>query len=214
MSPQIFQHMVNHQSTITGATDEELADICLFRERVEKLSEAQTKYQGIPIGTYKHDLESGEWAFAANTPDVDDIINLAVKFRFFYANKEPTQFEKIATKVRRRANDEWAKNYIDKVSDWYREAMKACDTSSRIGHPVPNRKIIDLWFNSEFFHSEMDKRSELLIVHEKISQEASLFQLYTAIAKCASFIKMLYMVVHKLERGHEYIYTPNHHFRV
>jgi hypothetical protein len=204
--------MISRQSSLVGTTDEELADVSLFRERVEKLREAQAKYQGIPVSQFARDPGSGEPVFAANTPELDSVINLAVRFRFFYADKEPTQFEKIATKIRRRASDEWAQNYIDRISDWYRTAMKACDTSSRLGHPTPNKRVISLWFNSEFFHSASDKRAELAAIHEAIGEEASLFQLYTAIAKCASFIQMLYVVVHRLEPGHEFIYTPNHHF--
>lgn len=208
MSQLVFAHITSRKSAVVSATDEELADIRL----AEKLDAAQAKY-GSPMSTFSRNQDSRETIFAANTPDVDDIANLAVKFRFFYANKEPTQFEKIATKIRHRTNDEGAQNYIDRISDWHRTAMKQCDTSSHFGHPISNRRIIDLWFNSEFFHSATEKRAELQTIHEAIGEEPSLFQLYTAIAKCSSFINMLYVVVHKLEREHEYVYTPNHHFK-
>jgi hypothetical protein len=206
--------MIARESAVSGITDDELANICLFRERVEKLAASQAKYQNIPGCSYSLDAKTGEHSFEANTPDVDDILNIAVQFRFFYADKEPTQFEKILSQTRRRTSDEWAKNYMDRIADWYKTAMKQSDISNTFGHPVTNRKIISLWFNSEFFHSEPEKRAELRTIHDVIGHEASFFQLYTAIVKCSSFIKMFYAVVHKLEVGNEFVYTPNHHFRV
>ncbi|WP_151898844.1 hypothetical protein [Nitrosospira lacus] len=206
--------MIARKSIVSGITEDELASISLFRERVEKLAASQAKYQNIPICSTSLDAESGKLIFRANTPDVDDILNIAVKFRFFYADKEPTQFEKILTQTRRRISDEWARNYMDRIANLYKVAMKQNDTSNALGHPIENRKIISLWFNSEFFHSALEKRDELRTINEVIGPQASLFQLYTAIVKCSSFIKNLYAVVHKLEAGNEYVYTPNHHFRV
>jgi hypothetical protein len=204
--------MISRQSTVVGTTEAELSDVLLFRERAEKLAASQSKYQNIPILSIRRDDDSQKLEIAANTPDLDAILNLAVQFRFFFADKEPTRFEKIVTKIRHRASDEWAQNYIDRIAEHYRLAMRQTDTSSRLGHPIANRKMISLWFNSEFFHSEADKRAELRTIQDAIGEGPSLFQFYTAIVKCSSFIQMLYGVVHKLEAGHEYIYTPNYHF--
>lgn len=214
MKPTIFPYMISRESIVSGITEGELSSIRLFRERVEKLNLSQAKYQNLPISVTVLNNESGELRFKANTPDVDEIINIAVKFRFFYADKEPTQFEKILTQTRRRISDEWAANYIDRIAGFYKEAMKASDTSNTLGHPIANRKIINLWFNSEFFHTDPEKRVELESVNKIIGSEASLFQLYTAIVKCSSFIKMFYGVVHRLEIGNEFVYTPNHHFKI
>ncbi|BBJ22274.1 hypothetical protein [Candidatus Nitrotoga sp. AM1P] len=91
MSQLVFAHMTSRKSTVVSATDEELADVRLLCERAEKLDAAQAKY-GSPMSTFSRNQDSRETIFAANTPDVDDITNLAVKFRFFYANKKPTQY--------------------------------------------------------------------------------------------------------------------------
>lgn len=193
-------------------TADEFTDVMLFRERVEKLAASQRKHPLIPISNTALDSELNVISFEANTPDVDDVMNLALKFRFFYADKEPTQFRKVLTKVRRRVHDEWACGYIDWLDNQYKDSMKEQRISAALGLPVSNRTIIDLWFNSEFFHSEPSKRKELVNIHAVIGEGPSLFQLYVAIVRCSSYIQMLYSVVHCLCLEHSFIYSPNHHF--
>ncbi|SOD16631.1 hypothetical protein SAMN06297164_0670 [Nitrosomonas ureae] len=204
--------MTRRQSPVVGMELDEFSDVALFRDRVAKFENAQRKYQGIPISRTAPGENLDEVIFEANTPDVEEVASLARNFRFFYADNEPTQFQKILTKVRRRTEDEWACGYMDWLSDQYKEAMKATQVSADLGHPVPNRRIIDLWFNSEFFHSEQAKRQELIDIHAAIGEVPSLFQLYLAIVRCSSFIRMLYSVVHALDADHKFVYSPNHHF--
>lgn len=208
----VLPHMTKRQSPVIGMETGEFSDVALFRERVEKLATSQRKYQGIPISKTTRSAESGEATFEANTPHVDEVASLALKFRFFFADKEPTQFQKILTKVRRRVQDEWACGYMEWLAEQYKEAMKASQVSANLGRAVPNRTIIDLWFNSEFFHSDSYKREELIDIHATIGEVPSLFQLHVAIAHCSSYIRMLYSVVHVLNVEHQFIYSPNHHF--
>jgi len=212
MPPAIFPHMISRQSPVIGMESDEFSDVALFRERAEKLASAQRKYQGIPISRTARREHSDEIAFEANTPDIDEVGSLARNFRFFYGDKEPTQFQKILTKVRRRTQDEWACGYLNWLAEKYKEVMKAPQVSADLGHPVSNRRIIDLWLNSELFHSEKLKREELSNIHAAIGEVPSLFQLYIAIAHCSSYIHMLYSVVHILDAQHQFIYSPNHHF--
>jgi hypothetical protein len=208
----ILAHMIRRQSLVVGLEAEEFSDIFLFRERVEKLATAQRKYQRIPISRTRRTENPDELIFEANTPDIEEVASLARNFRFFYADKEPTQFQKILTKVRRGTRDEWACGYMDWLAEQYKEAMKATQVSAGLGHPVSNRKIIDLWFNSELFHSERSKKQELVDIHAAIGEMPSLFQLYVAIARCSCFVRDLYAVVHVLTVEHQFVCTPNHHF--
>lgn len=191
---------------------EDFSDVALFRERVEKFEKSQRKYQKSPISKTTYSDKGSVIKFEANTPDIEEVASLGRNFRFFYAEKEPTNFQKILTKVRRRAQDEWACAYMDLLACQYKEAMNSSLISAEMGYSVTNRKIIDLWFNSEFFHSDKDKRRNLFDVHEAIGEAPSLFQLYVSIARCSPFIKSLYSVVHLLGPDHQFIYSPNHHF--
>lgn len=206
--------MVSRETDMEPLSDRELKIITLFKERAIDLSEFQKKYQNIPMSSYSQNPDTRIDSFQANTPDVDHIIILATKFRFFFADKEPTQFETVANLLRNKAKDEWARNYIDRVKLWYKESMKSTDTTGNLGYPVTNREILNLWFNSRFFHSDVPKRSKLDGIHQTVGESASLFQLYLAIVKCSTNIGYLYSVVHKLQGDNQCLCTPNHHFRL
>ncbi len=213
MPGSIFPHMIAHVTELAPLTDEQLDQITLYQEKAEDLAASQRKYQNIPMSRYREAPDGSSTNFKANTPEVDHILNLAIRFRFFYGDKEPTQFGKVINLLRRNAKDEWARSYLDVVSAHYKASMKATDTSGRLGHPITNREIINLWFNSKFFHSDTEKRASLTSVNQTVGEEASLFQLYVAIVKCSSHIQSLYSIVHKTDKENQIICTPKHHFR-
>ena len=205
--------MIRRQSPVVGMEANEFYDVLLFRRCVEKFSQSLSRRRGIPYSKTARNRETGEViAFQANTPEVDEVAILAMRFRLFYAQGEPTQFQKILKIVRRRVQDDWADGYLDKLDIWYKEAMKDTQVSNDLGHPITNREIIDLWFNSEFFHSEPKKREALENIHAVIGEAPSLFQLYVAIGRCGAHLQSLYSVVHRLDASHQFTYTPNYHF--
>ena len=209
----ILPHLICRESELKVLSDEQLEQIFLFREKVEELATAQEKYQNIPISTYNKEENNSITDFSANTPEEDSIINLAVRYRFFYASKEATEFGKMINLIRQKSKDEWAINYLDSISRLYKDTMKATDISGKLDYPITNREIINLWFNSQFFHSDKEKRKNLKEMKNNIGKEASIFQLYLAIVKCSSYIQQLYFVVHRVSEKNQIICTPNYHFR-
>jgi len=206
--------MISHVTEIECLSQTELKQLQLFKGRAEDLALSQAKYQNVPMASYSKAQGSRVESFNANTPDIDHVTNLALKFRFFYADKEPTQFEKVANLLRRKAKDEWAVNYIDRLKLFFKESMKSKDITANLGHPISNREIINLWFNSNFFHSDLKKREKLASIHQVVGEQASLFQLYLAIVKCSSHIQALYVVIHKLNEDNQVLCTPSYHFRL
>ena len=213
MAGTILPHMISHVTELEPLTNEQLYQILLYKEKAEDLAVSQKKYQNIPMSWVSVASDGSKTDFKANTPDVDHILNLAIRFRFFYGDKEPTQYGKIVNLLRCNAKDEWARNYLDVVSTHYKASMKATDTSGSLGHPITNREIINLWFNSKFFHSDAEKRTSLTSINQTVGEEASLFQLYVAIVKCSSHIQTLYSIIHKTDKENQIICTPNYHFR-
>ena len=191
---------------------EEFSDVAPFRERVEKLVAAQKMYQGIPISKTTRSSDPKDITFEANAPQIEEVASLARNYRFFHGEKEPTQFTRVLTRLRWRVRDEWACGHLDWLAEQYKDSMKATQISADLGRPVSNRTIIDLWFNSELFHSDKLKKEELRKVHSDIGEVASLFQLYVAILRCSSCVRMLHSVVYALDVEHQFVYSPNHHF--
>lgn len=208
----IFPYLVNRESSLSDVTDDECHDIEDFKRRVEQLHEVKSKNVNLPMSSFTLDEHGAVTAYKNNVPEIEHILAIAVRFRLFFGNDEPTNFGKISNIIRRRATDEWAKNYIDNIRLLYSEAMKATDTSAPLGINVDNRLMMSLWFNSEFFHSDSKKRDQLKDINECIGERGSLFHLYLAIRRCSVEIDRLYTVVHRFEKDHKFIYTPNHHF--
>ncbi|HFG1603875.1 TPA: hypothetical protein ACGFXT_003440, partial [Vibrio cholerae] len=206
--------LIERETELSFLRDDELSAILEFKKRAEEFDIAMRRYYKGAISSCQiaDDIDIKKSTFKANTPDLEHIEYLALKFRFFYAEKEPTRFERIIGILRRNAKDEWAKNYIDRLRALYINAMKNTRLSSEMGYSVSNREIINLWFNSEFFHSDIDKRERLQFINTSISGKVSLFQLYTAISGVSNQINSLYAVVHQVSNDCCFIYTPNHHF--
>ncbi|SHO21934.1 Putative uncharacterized protein [Moritella viscosa] len=206
--------LIRRESRLTPLSLVDLSRVLEFKRRAESFESSMKRYYigAIAKHSSSDDLNLRKRSFEANTPDVDHIQNLALKFRFFYAEKEPTRVETIISILRKSAEDEWARNYLDSLRAQYNGAMKRSDMSDQMGLPVSNREIISLWFNSEFFHSDFDKREKLNEINRSISEKVSLFQLYTAITGVSTLLKSLYAVVHKVTEDYHVIYTPNHHF--
>lgn len=209
----IFPYMVDRVTEIEPLSEGEMEHLMLFKERAEDLAGAQRKYQNVPMASYSIDPAERVGTFHANTPDIDLVSNIAMKFRFFYAEKEPTQFEKIIGLLRRKAKDEWAVSYIERIALCYKHSMRETDTTASLGNPVANREMLNLWFNSKFFHSDKEKRAKLESIHQVVGKDVSLFQLYIALVKCSGHIQSLYLVVHKTTEDSLIVCTPNHHFR-
>ncbi|WP_180079448.1 hypothetical protein [Acinetobacter sp. YH12058] len=212
---KIPSHLISRESEIDPLSEKELSQIYEFRRRIESYDKTMKRYHIMAISKHaiSDDIEVRKATFEANTPDIDHIQNIALKFRFFYADKEPTKLESIINLLRRKAKDEWACNYLDLVRKQYNDLMNSCHISNQMGHSVSNRDIINLWFNSDFFHSDVDKRKKLSAINQSISEQASLFQLYVAITNVSVQLKSVYAITHKISSDMHIICTPNHHFK-
>jgi hypothetical protein len=213
MSITIFPHLVRRETRLEMVTDDEFHAIENFKIRVEQLNDTKSKGRLVPISKTSVDEHGNVVAYENNLPDTEHILAIAVRFRLLFAQKEPTQFEKIVNIIRRRAVDEWAQNYIENIRYCYLEAMKSDGTSFKLGAIIENQQMISLWFNSEFFHSDLEKKKQLTDINAIIGEQGSLFHLYIAIRRCSADIIRMYVLLHRFQRDHAFIYTPNHHFR-
>lgn len=211
---EIPSYLVTRESEIDPLSEQDLSNIYEFRRRVESYYKALKRYHVISIAKHvrSDDVAVKKATFESNIPDIDHIQNIALKFRFFYADKEPTKLESIINLLRKRTQDELARSYLDFVSKQYKGLMNSYDISHTMGHPVSNREIINLWFNSDFFHSDIEKRKRLNSINESISEQVSLYQLYIALTQVSGQLKSVYAITHRISLGVNIICTPNHNF--
>jgi hypothetical protein len=205
--------MVRRVTELETLTEIELQQLLLYKEKVSELVRVQSKDKTVPFSVTKRAAHGEVLSFDANAPNVDDIALFAMKFRFFYAQGESTQFEKISSLTRCKAKDEWARNYVDLNALHYKESMKDTRITKVLGCAVTNRDVIDLWFNSQFFHSEQSKRAKLDGIHQTVGKQATLFQFYLAMRRCSLQIVALYVVLNRIAINDLVLCTPNHSFK-
>lgn len=213
MSITVFPYLVSRQSALLPLSEEELEAIKLFKEKALKLGSARDNQGQPPMAKFTIDRTNNSViSFESNVPEIEKIESISIRFRFFFADKEPTHIFKILNLLAKKSTDQWAKNYIARIRAWHKAFLEQTDTSEKLGYPVKNEEIINLWFNSEIFHQDKEKKRKLEEINKNISHEASLFQLNTALRMCTSNIESIYRIIYKTDNEHHFIYTPNHHF--
>jgi len=212
MSITIHPHLVRRQTAVSSLTVDEARSIDLFNEKARMLKEGKREQCHIPLAKFTMDAQGACLRFEGNTPARSSVEVLATRYRFFFADKEPTHAFKIFNLLYKKAEDPWARNYIAFLRAQLNSFLNDCSISSKIGFPIKNKEIIDLWFNAEIFHIDQPKRERLAEINRHVSDEASLFQLNTALRLCTSNIEALFHITHQTNPVHLFIYTPNHHF--
>lgn len=92
--------------------------------------------------------------------------------------------------------------------------MKETRITGNLNHPISNRDIINYWFNSEYFHSDLNKINKLKSINDKTGVVASKFQLFVAVVSCSQWIINFFVKKNITDNNHLFIYTPQHDFDI
>lgn len=208
----VMQHLTRLRTELPELPDADVSTVALFRKRIIALHEAMAKCSKIPVARIERNDMGRAVNIESNMPDISHIEGVAMKFRFFVLQSEATYFEKVVNKIVRYSGDGAARRYVERIKRCYLESMNDCMISSDFGHPVKNKEIIDLWFNSEFFHSDESKGRKLRNLHEYCPERGSLFQLHIAMKRCSAQLFQFYYVVKDMGVDHKFIYSPDCEF--
>ena len=148
-------------------SENEYQTIELFRERFKILWEnwESLKSLGINFGGSFSNKE-GDKKITGDSCNID-IFRLKgyfVDFRFFYGQKEPTNYFKVASMLGKKCNDpRFHKLLKTNKESWNEESLL------HGWHKYSINEIFDCYFNGEVFHSTQEKREsvkELLSIME------------------------------------------------
>jgi hypothetical protein len=104
----------------SALTDSELRDIKLFLKRVEELAHTQImsgKESNISLNMKAK--KDAPVQFTVSLPKEDYLRSFYMAFRFFYLQKEKTNFLRIANIISRRSDNDLARNYIERLKDMW-----------------------------------------------------------------------------------------------
>ena len=212
MTIDIHEHLVRRKTTISPLNDEEHYSVETFKEKALLLRDAKSRQSFIPIAKSTLDANRNCIHFEANNPERADIELLAVRYRFFFAEKEPTHALKFLDLLYRKSEDAWAKNYIAHIRKRFNAFLNDSSIFNVTGHSYKNKDVIDLCFNSEIFHTDSGKRTKLNEMKAAAGDEAIKFQLNSSMRLFESEISLIFHMVHKTHHDHLFIYTPNYHY--
>lgn len=211
---EICEIYTRRETLLLNLNEQQVANIQEFKRRALDLNEILKKYNRGAISSFliTEDLEKKKASFKASTPDENLIELLSLKFRFFFAENEKTNYTKFINSIIHNTDDKLAKSYLKLLKNQYNSEMTSTCVSEDFGSPTTNRDMLNLWFNSEIFHSDFDKRRKLKDINTAISRNVSIYQLFVAIKSLNSSIRRLYRVLHKFNEEQFIICTPEHDF--
>ena len=141
---------------------EDLAVLRLFHDRVVALANTKLVKSNNSKITASISLKSNaDIAFSARLPPEEELAQFLMAFRFFYLQKEPTNFPKIINLVSRYSDDSYTAVGRTLKSQWKNCLFKNAMNIKINGKHISGSLLIDLWFNAHYFHSETEKRAEL-----------------------------------------------------
>lgn len=133
-------------------------------------------------------------------PPEEDLRSFYMAFRFFYLEKEKSNFLRVANIVRRRSqNDLVDQHIIGLKQQWNGVLARKGWNVSVNSQEVTAKRLIDLWFNAHYFHSDEAKRLELEQLATILSNDFSRYLLADAVFEATKAVLTLYSGLKTLE---------------
>lgn len=125
----------------------------------------------------RYTQERGMW-FEATMPPEEQIAEFLMVFRFFYLEKESTNFHKILGLLGKHANEPEAREALKILkAQWANALFQTRLYLSLNGQPVTGSLLLDLWFNAHYFHSDREKGEKLSKLNEVFTESFSKYML-------------------------------------
>ncbi len=173
-----------------------------FKKRARQLSATKIvrSDSGRIEGTLHFDQTKG-MTFSATLPPEEDLQSFYMAFRFFYLKKEPANFLRVLSIVRRHTKDDRAQSKLQSLKQqWLGSFIRETTRFTVRGEPVTPRDLINLWFNAHFFHSDPEKEKRLSEVITAVGDQYAQFLLADSVFEAAKAVLDLYSSMLELER--------------
>jgi len=149
-------------------------------------------------GRVRYEAEKGRW-FEASLPPEEQVAEFLMAFRFFYLEKEPTNFLKILSILGKHAAQAEGRKFLKTMKDKWHQAL----FGNAVGMKINNKQmtaslVMDLWFNAHYFHSDESKEIELEKLKKIFTQDFAKFMLLNALYESAKLIAVIYKGLYEL----------------
>lgn len=194
-------------------TEKERESINIFKERALDFIEERERIcpKQIHIGAKR--LDCGEYIGSSNLPDRKKLKTFYLAFRFFYQQKEPSNFLKVRNIISNISSGDHEMQYLKSIKDMWNYAMSELHNSDFLNKKITGDEIIRLWFNASIFHSDIDKRKRLKTMNNLLSETLSSAFLFLTVFKAGAPVGLLYKTIKNLSAGNLMISVPDDYIK-
>lgn len=174
-------------------SDDDFKKIRIFFKRAKEIS--KTKIFSAPQNniSLKINGKAGEpIKFSVILPDEELLRSFYMAFRFFYLQKEDANFLRLINILKRKAENDLAVKYLNLLRDQWTGALSRQQIQLRFNDTElkPNL-LMDLWFNSHYFHDDDTKENKLGIMKTVLTNDVCRFLLADAVYEATKAVLKL-----------------------
>lgn len=148
-------------------SENEWDNLDLFLRRFEQLERTRfysnPKLKNIQYKIKGEKVDKGfQTRFEIKVPDEETIKSFLLSFRVFYMEGEHTNFYSICNLLYKKILDKKVRNDLVTIRSNYTKALNTSFIGINfLGKSYSPKDIVDLWFNAEYFHTDIEKVKEL-----------------------------------------------------
>lgn len=174
-------------------TAQELSSIRLFLKKAKELHSTNIVSGGESGISLNVASELGTPPrFQVVLPSEEYLRSFYMAFRFFYLEKEESNFLKIANIIKRRTDNQLLRQYVDRLRDMWSGALAAKTMRIELnGTQITPSFLMDLWFNAHYFHSDNEKEQKLSNLTRILSTDVCRFMLADAVYNASKAVFLL-----------------------
>ncbi len=183
-------------SAITS--EEEWRAIDVFRKRAKEFVAIRETQSAALIHGSMAKVGNAQFVGSSNIPRDEKLKEIYLAFRFFYLEKELSNFLRVRNILAKHSDSEEVSRYLRSLKDGWNRALAEMHASDFIGRKISGREYIDMWFNAHYFHSDIDEERKLEDVNAFLSEDVSRFHLYITILSSGACVGLLYLAISDL----------------
>jgi hypothetical protein len=181
-------------------TTDEWRCIAEFKRRAVELASASLWRS--PLGNAKVSLtkEKGFTCEIGALPDEESFRSLLLSFRFFFGNDEPSNLNRVLNILGAHCHDDRLRPELSRLRVRWKHALFRNGLQMRFnGKPLSASRILDLWLNAHYFHSDPEKRRMLETVSRMLTPQFLKFMLVNAVVESSAVVLSTYGMLKDLE---------------
>ena len=126
---------------------------------------------------FRYEQELGVW-FEATLPPEEQVAEYLMAFRFFYLQDEPTNFYRVLRIMGKHAQQPEVQQALKLLRmRWHNALFQNAINLSLNDSPITTSRVLDLWFNAHYFHSDSIKTEALKELNEVFTEDFSKYML-------------------------------------